>query len=57
MRCMLTGALNKQIADHLGIVQKTVKVHRGRVLEKMGVHSVAELVWLCSQIRVEPIDM
>jgi FixJ family two-component response regulator len=54
MRCLLTGALNKQIAAHLGIVEKTVKVHRARVLEKMGVHSVAELVHLCDQIRIEP---
>lgn len=57
LRCLLTGAMNKEIADHLGIVEKTVKVHRGRVLEKMGVHSVAELVWLCSQIGVEPVEM
>jgi FixJ family two-component response regulator len=57
MRCLLTGALNKQIAAQLGIVEKTVKVHRARVLEKMGVHSVAELVWLCGQIGVEPAEM
>jgi FixJ family two-component response regulator len=57
MRCLLTGALNKQIAAHLGIVEKTVKVHRARVLEKMGVHSIAELVWLCSQIGVEPEEV
>lgn len=57
MRCLLTGALNKQIAAHLGIVEKTVKVHRARVFEKMGVHSVAELVRLCSQIGVEPAEI
>ena len=57
LRCLLTGALNKQIAAHLGIVEKTVKVHRARVLEKMDVHSVAELVRLCSQIGVEPATL
>lgn len=44
---VITGALNKQIAGHLGIVEKTVKVHRARVMEKMRVTSVAELVRLC----------
>jgi FixJ family two-component response regulator len=42
--------LNKQIAGQLGIVEKTVKVHRARVLEKMGVTSVAELVRLCAAV-------
>ena len=57
MRCLLTGALNKHVASHLGIVEKTVKVHRARVFEKMCVHSVAELVRLCGQIGVEPAEM
>ncbi len=43
---VLTGQLNKQIADDLGTVEKTIKVHRARVMEKMKVHSVAELVHL-----------
>ncbi len=47
MAWVITGALNKQIAGHLGIVEQTVKVHRSRVMEKMGVVSVAELVRLC----------
>ena len=38
------GKLNKQIAAELGISEKTVKVHRGRVMKKMDVQSVAELV-------------
>lgn len=38
------GRLNKQIADALGISIKTVEVHRARVMEKMGVASLAELV-------------
>lgn len=39
-----TGRLNKQIAAELGIAEQTVKVHRGRIMEKLGVESVAELV-------------
>ena len=38
------GLLNKQIAARLGTVEKTVKVHRGRVMEKMQVTSLADLV-------------
>ncbi|MGO4391690.1 response regulator transcription factor [Variovorax sp. M-6] len=44
---VLRGRLNKQIAGDMGIAEKTVKVHRARVMEKMGVRSVAELVRLC----------
>jgi FixJ family two-component response regulator len=44
MELVLLGLLNKQIADKLGSAEKTVKVHRGRVMRKMEVQSVAELV-------------
>lgn len=40
---LLRGELNKQVAWNLGIAEKTVKIHRGRLMEKMGVHSVVEL--------------
>lgn len=43
---VVTGQLNKQIASDLGTVEKTIKVHRARVMEKMRVRSVAELVRL-----------
>jgi FixJ family two-component response regulator len=43
---VVTGMLNKQIAVALGIGEKTVKVHRARVMEKMRAGSVAELVRL-----------
>jgi len=54
---VVTGRLNKQIAADLGIGEKTVKVHRGRVMEKMRAGSVAELVRLADQggvIAVKP---
>lgn len=47
MAWVITGALNKQIADALEIAERTVKAHRSKVMEKMGVASVAELVRLC----------
>lgn len=41
---VIKGLLNKQIAMELGTSEQTIKVHRGRVMEKMEVQSVAELV-------------
>lgn len=46
MELVITGMLNKQIAGELGTAEKTVKVHRGRMMQKLGVASVAELVRL-----------
>jgi FixJ family two-component response regulator len=44
MQLVISGILNKQIAGELGTAEKTVKVHRGRVMQKLGITSVAELV-------------
>ena len=44
MNLVVAGRLNKQIADELNISMKTVEAHRARVMEKMGVRTLAELV-------------
>ena len=44
LELIVAGKLNKVIADRLAISPKTVEAHRARVMEKMGVRSVAELV-------------
>ena len=49
---VVTGMLNKQIAGVLGVVEKTVKVHRARVMTKMQAGSVAELVRLADRLGV-----
>ena len=49
---VVTGKLNKQIAADLGTVQQTVKVHRARVMQKMRVQSVAELVRLTERCGI-----
>jgi RNA polymerase sigma factor (sigma-70 family) len=54
MQLVIAGMLNKQIAGELGTAEKTVKVHRGRVMEKLGVTSVAELVRLVQRARLAP---
>lgn len=52
MELVITGMLNKQIAGELGIAEKTVKVHRGRMMQKLGVTSVAELVKLVQKAGI-----
>jgi RNA polymerase sigma factor (sigma-70 family) len=52
MQLVVTGMLNKQIAAELGTAEKTVKVHRGRMMEKLRVASVAELVRLVEKAGI-----
>jgi FixJ family two-component response regulator len=54
MAHVLRGRLNKQIAADLDIALQTVKQHRGRVMEKMQVRSVAELVQACEAAGALP---
>jgi FixJ family two-component response regulator len=54
MTHVIAGRLNKQIAGDLGTVEKTIKVHRGRVMEKLGLRSVADLVRLAEKAGVSP---
>ena len=49
---VVTGKLNKQIAGDLGIAEKTIKVHRGRVMDKMQANSVAELVRMVEKLQL-----
>jgi FixJ family two-component response regulator len=49
---VVAGQLNKQIAGHLGAAEKTIKVHRARVMEKMEADSVADLVRLAGRANV-----
>jgi len=52
MQLVVRGMLNKQIAGELGTAEKTVKVHRGRMMEKLRVTSVAELVRLVERAGI-----
>ena len=56
MRWVISGRLNKQIAWELGTVEKTIKVHRSRVMQKTGADSVAELVRMAEKTGILPIE-
>jgi len=54
MALVVTGRLNKQVAGELGTTEVTIKVHRGRVMSKMGAGSLAELVRMAAQLKISP---
>ena len=54
MQLVVTGMLNKQVGAELGAAERTIKAHRSRVMHKLGVVSVAELVRLVQRAGVAP---
>ena len=54
---VIAGLLNKQTAYVLKISEKTVKVHRARIMEKIGVDSLAQLVRLAEKVGVQPAEV
>jgi FixJ family two-component response regulator len=54
-RYVITGMLNKQIAAELNIAEHTVKIHRGRVMEKLAAHSVPDLVRLAQKTAISAV--
>ena len=53
-RYVISGMLNKQIAAELNIAEHTVKLHRGKITEKLGVKSVAEMVRFAEKAGIQP---
>jgi FixJ family two-component response regulator len=52
---VIAGRLNKQIAGTLGTVEKTIKVHRARMMRKLGVRTVQDLVRLAERVGIDPV--
>jgi len=51
---VVSGFLNKQIADELGTAENTVKVHRSRAMEKMRAKSLADLIKMIEKVKAPP---
>ena len=54
LRHVISGKPNKQVAADLGVVEKTIKVHRGRIMTKMNVRSLADLVRAAERAEIKP---
>ena len=54
MQLVITGLLNKQVGAELGMAEKTVKTHRGHIMQKLGITSVAELIGVVKKAEVPP---
>jgi FixJ family two-component response regulator len=54
MRLVVTGLLNKQMADELNAAERTIKFHRSHLMQKMGAESVADLVRMAEKLGVSP---
>jgi len=50
---VITGVLNKQIAAELGIAEHTIKNHRLKITEKLGVKSVAEMIYIADKLNIK----
>jgi FixJ family two-component response regulator len=53
---IISGRLNKQAAAELGTTEKTIKVHRARIMEKLQCSSLAELVRLAEKVGIKTLD-
>jgi len=54
MKLVTAGKMNKQVAGDLGLSEVTVKIHRGSVMRKMGVRTLADLVRIAEALRLDP---
>jgi FixJ family two-component response regulator len=54
-RLVITGILNKQIAAKLNIAEHTVKLHRGKITEKLGVKSAAEMATIAEKLNLKEV--
>jgi len=53
---VVSGKMNKQIAAELGTGEQNIKIHRRRVMRKMGARSLADLVRMAERLGVQPTN-
>jgi FixJ family two-component response regulator len=54
MAMVASGLMNKQVAGKIGLSEITVKVHRGRIMQKMGARTLADLVRMAEALGIRP---
>jgi FixJ family two-component response regulator len=54
MAMVASGLMNKQVAGKIGLSEITVKVHRGRIMQKMGARTLADLVLMAEALGIRP---
>jgi FixJ family two-component response regulator len=54
LELLVTGMLNKQVAGELGAAEKTIKIHRGRIMAKMRANSLVALARMTEKIGIKP---
>ncbi len=52
---VVRGLLNKQVGDRLNISEATVKLHRGRLMQKMGAESIADLIRIAERLKIQGV--
>ena len=56
MLLVTKGLMNKQVASEMGLSEVTVKIHRGNMMRKMAVHSLADLVRIADSLGLRSVD-
>ena len=55
MRFVIAGRMNKVIASELGTTEINIKIHRGNLMKKLRVSSLADLVWIAQKLQIKPV--
>jgi FixJ family two-component response regulator len=55
MRYVIAGCMNKVIGSELGTTEINVKIHRGNLMKKLRISSLADLVWIAQKLQIKPV--